>query len=131
MEHADTERTRQLSFTHLPAGQAKEAFILLQDLPHLTVLSMVGDTGLLIRYELPFYTLERIEVALIDQGFHLDNALFLKLKRSLIHYLESVQCQNLSQPEQRERSRRIFAQVYEHHSHGDHDATPPELREYR
>lgn len=131
MEYADTERTRQLSFTRLPAGQAKEAFILLQDLPHLTVLSAVGDTGLLIRYELPFYTLEKIESALIDQGFHLDNALFIKLKRSLIHYLESVQCQNLSQPEQRERSKRIFAQVYEHHSHGDHDATPPELREYR
>lgn len=131
MEHADTERTRQLSFTQLPPGQAKEAFILLQDLPHLSVLSTVGDTGLLIRYELPFYTLERIEFALIDQGFHLDNALFIKLKRSLIHYIESMQCQNLAQPEQRERSRRIFAQVYEHHSHGDHDATPPELREYR
>ncbi len=131
MEYADTERTRQLSFTRLPAGQVKEAFILLQDLPHLTVLSTVGDTGLLIRYELPFYTLERIEFALIDQGFHLDNALFTKLMRSLIHYIESVQCQNLTQPEQRERSRRIFAQVYEHHAHGDHDSTPPELREYR
>jgi len=131
MEHADTERTRQLSFTRLPAGQAKEAFILLQDLPHLTVLSTVGDTGLLIRYELPFYTLEKIEYALIDQGFHLDNALFTKLKRNLIHYCENVQCQNLTQPEQRERSQRIFAQVYEHHAHGDHDATPPELREYR
>lgn len=131
MEYADTERTRQLSFTRLPSGQAKEAFILLQDLPHLTVLSAVGDTGLLLQYELPFYTLEKIESALLDQGFHLDNALFIKLKRSLIHYIESVQCQNLSQPEQSERSRRIFAQVYEHHPHGDHDATPPELREYR
>lgn len=131
MEHADTERTRQLSFTRLPAGQAKEAFILLQDLPHLTVLSSVGDTGLIIHYELPLYTLERIEAALIDQGFHLENTLFIKLKRSLIHYVESVQCQNMSQPLQRERSQRIFAQVYEHHAHGDHDATPPELREYR
>lgn len=131
MEYADTERTRQLSFTRLPAGQAKEAFILLQNLPHLTVLSTVGDTGLIIRYELPFYTLEKIEVALIDQGFHLDNTLLTKLKRSLIHYLESTQCQNMAMPEQRERSRRIFAQVYEHHPHGDYDATPPELREYR
>ena len=131
MGNADTERTRQLSFNRLPAGQVKEAFILLQDLPHLTVLSAVGDTGLLIQYELPFYTLEKIEDALVDQGFHLDNALFTKLKRSLIHYLESTQCQNMTGPEQRERSRRIFAQVYEHHAHGDHDATPPELREYR
>ena len=131
MEYADTERTRQLNFTRLPAGQATDAFLLLQDLPHLTVISSVGDAGLLIRYELPHYTLERIEAALIDQGFHLDNTLFTKLKRSLIYYLESVQCQNMGGPEQRERSRRIFAQVYEHHSHGDHDATPAELREYR
>lgn len=131
MEYADTERTRQLSFTRLPAGQAKEAFILLQDLPHLQVLSMVGDTGLIIRYDLPHYTLEKIETALIDQGFHLDNTLFSKLKRSLIHYLEATQCQNMMQPEKSERSRRIFAQVYEHHPHGDHDATPLELREYR
>ena len=42
--------------------------------------------------------LERIEYALIDQGFHLDNALFTKLKRSLIYYLEYVQCQNLANP---------------------------------
>lgn len=131
MEYADTERTRQLNFTRLPVGQAKEAFILLQDLPHLEVISTVGDTGLHIRYELPFYTLEKIEFALVDQGFHLDSTLFTKLKRSLIHYLESVQCQNMNGPEQRERSRRIFAQVYEHHAHGDHDATPPEWREYR
>lgn len=131
MEHADTERVRQLSFTALPSAQAKEALILLHDLPHLVVLGTVGDMGLLIRYELPFYTLEKIELALIDQGFHLDNSLLNKLRRALIHYYENVQCQNMAQPEQRERSRRIFAQVYDHHAHGDHDDTPPEWRDYR
>lgn len=131
MEHADTERVRQLSFTPLPAGQAKEALILLHDLPHLVVLGTVGDTGLLIRYELPFYTLEKIEIALIDQGFHLDNSLLNKLRRALIHYFEDVQRQNMAQPEQRERSRRIFARVYEQHAHGDHDDTPREWRDYR
>ena len=131
MQHADNERVRQLTFSHLPPGQAKRAMELLHDLPHLTVLNTVGDTGLLIRYELPFYTLERIEIALLDQGFHLDNALFHKLRRALIHYLENLCCQNLTEPEQRERARRIYARVYEHHPHGDHDDTPPELREYR
>lgn len=131
MEHADNEKVRQLSFARLPPGQAKEALILLHDLPHLVVLSTVGETGLLIRYELPFYTLGKIEFALIDQGFHFDNSLLNKLRRSLIHYFETLQCQNMSQPEQSERSRRIFAQVYEHHPHGDHDDTPSEWREYR
>ena len=128
---ADTERVRQLSFSQLPTGQAKDALMLLHDLPHLVVLGTVGDTGLLIRYELPFYTLEKIEFALLDQGFHLDNSLLNKLRRALIYYFETLQCQNMTQPEQRERSRRIFAQVYEHHAHGDHDDTPPEWREYR
>ena len=131
MEHADTERVRQLSFAPLPPGQAKEASILLHDLPHLAVLGTVGETGLLIRYELPFYTLEKIELALIDQGFHLDNSLLNKLRRALIHYFECVQCQNMTQPEQSERSRRIFARVYEKHAHGDRDDTPPEWRDYR
>lgn len=131
MEYADNEKDRQLSFAPLPAGQAKDAFLLLHDLPHLTVLNTVGETGLLIRYELPFYTLEKIEVALIDQGFHLDNSLLNKLRRALIHYFETLQCQNMTQPEQSARSKRIFAQVYEHHAHGDHDDTPPEWRDYR
>lgn len=131
MEPVDSERVRQLSFASLPAGQAREALLLLHDLPHLTVLGTVGDHGLLVRYELPFYTLKKIEFALIDQGFHLDNSLFNKLRRALAHYFESMQCQNMAQPEQSERSRRIFAQVYGHHAHGDHDDTPPEWRDYR
>ena len=131
MEYADNEKDRQLSFAPLPVGQAKDALLLLHDLPHLTVLNTVGETGLLIRYELPFYTLEKIEFALIDQGFHLDNSLLNKLRRALIHYFETMQCQNMTQPEQSARSKRIFAQVYEHHAHGDHDDTPPEWREYR
>lgn len=131
MEYADSERTRQLNFTRLPPGQAKEALLLLHDLPHLTVLNTVGVTGLLLRYELPYYTLEKIEFALLDQGFHLDNTLLAKLRRAIIYYYENIQCQNLTQPAQRERTRRIFAQVYEHHAHGDHDDTPPEWRDYR
>jgi len=131
MTYADTERTRQLSFSRLPPGQAKAALLLLHDLPHLTVLGTAGDTGLMIRYELPHYTLEKIELALIDQGFHLDNSLINKLRRALFYYAENIQCQNLTQPAQRERAQRIFAQVYEHHAHGDHDDTPPEWREYR
>ena len=124
MEHADSEKIRQLSFAQLPAGQAKAALLLLHDLPHLQVLSTIGNSGLLIRYALPYYTLEKIEFALVDQGFHLDQSLFNKLRRALIHYLENLQCQNMTQPEARERSQRIFAQVYEHHAHGDHDDTP-------
>ena len=131
MDNIDIERTRQIGFDRLPVGQAKQASILLHDLPHLTVVGTIGDQGLLVKYELPYYTLEKIEAALVDQGFHLDNSLFQKLKRSLIHYFETMQCENLTQPHQVSRSRRIYAQVYQHHAHGDHDETPTEWREYR
>ena len=110
---ADTERVRQLSFSQLPAGQAKDALMLLHDLPHLVVLGTVGDTGLLIRYELPFYTLGKIEFALLDQGFHLDNSLLNKLRRALIYYFEILQCQNMTQPEQRERSPRPLGSCHQ------------------
>lgn len=130
-EAGDFERTRQLSFTALPPGQAKEAAVLLDGLPHLDVISTVGDTGLLVRYDLRHYNLQKVETALTLEGFHLDNSLLIKLKRAWAHYCESTQAQYLGQPDARERSRRIYAEVYQHHSHGDHDDTPPELRSYR
>ena len=127
----DFERIHQLSFSRLPVHQAKEAALLLDGLPHLDVISTVGDTGLLVRYDLRHYSLQKVETALTLEGFHLDNSLLAKIKRAWIHYIEATQAQYLGQPDQRERGRRIYAEDYQHHPHGDHDDTPPEWRGYR
>ncbi len=131
MELADYERKRQINFDPVPPGQAREAMLLLDGLPHLQVLGLVGDNGLLVKYDLRHYSLERVETALVAEGFHLENTLLAKLKRALIHYCERVQAGHLRQQPQYARTRRIYAQVYENHAHGDRDDTPPEWREYR
>ncbi len=131
MQAGDTFKTRQLVFSEVPRGQAHEAAVLLEGLPHLTVLEEVDDRTLLVRYEIPNYTLQRVEKALLAEGFHLDNSILSKIRRALVYYCESIQCENLMPPPRDRLSKQIFAQVYEHHPHGDHDDTPEEWRSYR
>lgn len=131
MQASDNFKTRQLTFSSIPHGQAHHAAVLLEGLPHLVVLSEVDDRTLLVRYELPNYTLQRVEKALAAEGFHLDNNLLVKIKRALAYYCEAIQCENLAPPPRDRLSKQIFAQVYEHHPHGDHDDTPEEWRGYR
>jgi hypothetical protein len=131
MQASDTFKTRQISFSRVPSGQAHEAGVLLQGLPHLTVLSELDDHTLLVRYEIPNYTLQRVEKALTAEGFHLDNSVLTKIKRALVYYCEGIHCENLAPPPRDRLSKQIFAQVYEHHPHGDHDDTPEEWRSYR
>lgn len=131
MQTPDTFKTRQIVFSELPPRQAIEAAVLLEGLPHLDLLQVLDDRTLLVRYELPHYTLERIERALAAEGFHLDNSLLTKLKRALAYYCEAIQCQNLEPPPRDRLSKEIFARAWSHHPHGDHDDTPEEWRHYR
>jgi len=131
MQASNNFKTRQLIFSRIPQGQAHQAAVLLEGLPHLEVLSEVDDRTLLVRYELPNYTQQRVEKALAAEGFHLDNSVLTKIKRALAYYCESIQCENLAPPPRDRLSKQIFAQLYEHHPHGDHDDTPEEWRSYR
>lgn len=69
--------------------------------------------------------------ALASQGFHLDNSLLCKLKRSLAYFCESVQRRNLAANEPEIKSQQAFIKVYERHLHGDCDETPEEWRSYK
>jgi hypothetical protein len=131
MQTGDTFRIRQLSFARFPPGQAQVAAVLLDGLPHLTVLECVDERTLLVRYELPDYTLERVERALAAEGFHLDNSILTKIRRALIYYCEANLCAHLGPPPRDRLSKQIFAEAYEHHPHGDRDDTPEEWRRYR
>jgi uncharacterized protein YcgL (UPF0745 family) len=131
MQAGDTFKTRQLVFSRVPSGQAHEAAIVLTGLPHLVVLAEIDERTLLVRYDISNYTLQRVEKALTAEGFHLDNGLLIKLRRALVYYCESIQCENALPPPRDRLSKQIFAQVYEHHPHGDHDDTPEEWRTYR
>ena len=127
----DLEKDREIVFHALPPGQAERALVLLEGLDGLMVAVGPDGNRLLVRYHICEYTLEGLEMALSSQGFHLDNSLLSKLKRSLAYFCESVQRQNVAANEPDIKSQQAFIKVYERHLHGDRDDTPEEWRDYK
>lgn len=131
MRPCDLEKTREIVFHPLPAGQAARALTLLQGLDGLIVEAAQPPNHLRVRYHICEYTLEGLETALVSEGFHLDNSLLSKLKRALAYFCESVQRSNVKANEPDIKSQQAFMKVYENHLHGDRDDTPEEWRDYK
>lgn len=131
MKPCDLEKTREIAFSALPAGQAQEALKLLDGLDGLNVQPGSRPNSIMVRYDVRDYTLEGLETALQAQGFHLDNALMQKLRRALIYYCELTQRDNLSVLPSQQKSVKPFVEAFQHHPHGDHDETPEEWRDYK
>jgi hypothetical protein len=133
IEPLDSLKHRELLFSGHPAGQAERAFELLKGLENLKVEFGTHPNSLCVSYNLQDYSLERLNHALIGEGFHLDNTSLQQISRKLIYYREKIEYHNLNIPQRpaRERERAVFVRAYEHHLHGDHDDTPLELREYK
>ena len=78
------------------------------------------------------FSLEFLEDALREAGFHLDNSLYAKLVRAVVYFCEETQRHNLESPERLiKKSDEVYVKVYDRHPHGDHDDTPVEFREYK
>lgn len=126
----DIHKRREIVFHALPPGQAERALDLLGGLPELTVARLDGNT-LEIRYCVQDYTLEWIESALAQQGFHLEATLLIRIRRALAYYSERVQRQNLRLPEVQTKNYKAHVEAWEKRPHGDHDETPAEWRQYK
>lgn len=126
-------KTRSILFARFPPGQIPEAADDLARLGGIAVTLQPDQRTLTVSYDLSQYALQDIERHLEDKGYHLDNSLFCKLTRALVHYLEETQLHNLAAPEKRLKrsSAQAYVKAWEHHPHGDHDDTPPEWRSYR
>jgi len=128
----DLDKTREIVFHDLPAAQADRARALLDGLDGIqATMESEGSCTLVVQYNIMQYTLQGLEKALEQQGFHLDNSLLQKLRRALIHFCEEVQRENLLINAPDAKSQQVFARVYEHNLHGDSDETPEEWREYK
>lgn len=129
----ELNRQRDIVFSSEPAGQVERAFRLLSGLPGCKV--EYGDTAntLRVSYNLHDYTLEGLEAGLIEEGFQLDSGMLHKFGRKVIYYCEDTICHNLDIPiyPTKKNERNVFVNAYDQEPHGDHDDTPPELREYR
>ena len=126
----DLEKTREIAFHALPHGQAQRALELLDGLDGLDA-ELIGAETLQIRYKVCEYTLQGLETALTEQGFHLDNSILSRIRRALAYFCERVQRENLAANVDDCKSRKIYARVWSQHLHGDRDETPEEWRSYR
>jgi len=132
MQPCDLDKTREIVFHDLPAGQAERARQLLDGLDGIQAGTQGEHANILtVQYNVRHYTLQGLEKALESQGFHLDNSLLQKIRRALTHFCEQVQRENLAINAPDAKSQKVFARVYEHHLHGDKDETPEEWREYK
>ena len=111
MQADDLIKTREIHFSALPPGQGRQAWLLLAGLDALEVGQYGPETSIRVTYSLEQYSLQRLENALIELGFHLDNSLFHKIRRALIHYSEQVQIENHSAPEQLLKSHKVFVEI--------------------
>ena len=129
---AGTRKHRELRFNKLRPWQIEQARALLSSLEHIEVGPGIQPNGISVWYEITDYTMEVLEKALIDQGFHLENTLYCKMIRALVYFCEDTQLRNMRQPERLlKKSNEIYSKAWDHHPHGDHDDTPPELRQDR
>jgi hypothetical protein len=127
-----TRKHRELRFDKLRSWQAEQACTMLAALDRIEVAPGLLPNSVSVWYEVTDYTMEGLEKALVDQGFHLENTLYCKMIRALVYFCEETQLRNMRQPERLlKKSNEIYSKAWDHHPHGDHDDTPPELRQDR
>lgn len=133
MNPFNIQKKRELFFADGSDEQLVQAYTLLSGLDNLSVIKGSLPNSLIIQYSLLHYSLEGLEKALIKQGFRFRDTWRDRLYKLAVNYIEDVQYHNLRTPEHptKKNQSEVFAQVYDHHPHGDCDETPKELREYK
>ncbi|MDR2787308.1 MAG: hypothetical protein LBD06_02905 [Candidatus Accumulibacter sp.] len=126
-------KERVIRFAEFPPAQVSEAADFLGGRAGLDIVPDVADRSITVVYDLYEHSLEEIESALEDMGFHLECSLLDKLVRALIHYSEETEIHNLDAPRRllKKSQNEAYTHAWERHPHGDHDDTPPEWREYK
>jgi hypothetical protein len=125
-------KAREIRFKATPPGQVAQARRSLAVLRGVQVESGRDDLSLVVHYNVLDFTLELLESCLVSAGFQLDRALLVRLHRAVIYYVEDTQVHNLRSPERLiKQSHEVYIKAYAAHPHGDHDDTPPDLREYK
>ncbi len=130
---ADFIKTREIHFYNVdPASNdAREALRLLLGTPSIEDVCALTNNCIQISYDIRQVTLQTLETALMEVGFHLDNSLLIKMKRALFYYTEETQLMNLGyQHDQASSTLDIFVNCYHQRKHGCRDQRPEYLRHY-
>lgn len=133
IDPAELDKQHDIVFSAEPPGQLDRAYAILSGLPNCRVEYSDTANALRISYNLRHYTLNGLELGLIEEGFHLDQSPLHSIGRKIIHYCEDTICHNMDIPVHptKKNEQEVFVKAYAQLPHGDHDETPPELREYR
>lgn len=133
MNELDQEliKHREIAFCSLHADpdQAKSAILFFSDLEGIIHLQLLDTHKLRVSYDIRLITLQLLEEALIELGFHLDSSLLFKLKRALYYYTEETQQENLG-CSKGQCTRNIFISRYDRLKHGCRDDRPDYWRKY-
>ena len=135
METASGElvKPRDLQFCplHPDRQQAQSVMLVLADIDGIENLQLVDDHHLQIAYDIQKLTLQIIEAALVEAGYHLDNSLLHRLKRALYYYTEEVQRDNMGCKKGSSNcTTRIFIERWSRQPHGCRDSRPDHWRKY-
>lgn len=123
-------RRQEIRFSGLEPEQCLAAVEILRQMPGLGVVAGPSACSLMVHYDLAHYCLRGLEDSLVALGFRLDDSLFFRLKRSWAYFCEETLSRNAKAPHRLiKQSSQVYVKAYEYHPHGDHDDTPPELRE--
>lgn len=130
---SELNRQHDIVFDAESSNQIERAYLLLIGLPNCLVEYGEIPNSLRVSYNLRHYTLEGLENGLIEQGFRLNNGPLHSIGRKVIYYCEDTLCHNLDIPVHptKKNEREVFVKAYGDQPHGDHDDTPPELRDYK
>jgi hypothetical protein len=129
----DFIKQREIHFRNVDpaANDARETMLLLMEVHGIEDIQAITPSCIQICYDLRHITLQVIEAALIEVGFHLDNNLLAKMKRSLFYYTEETQLMNQGYlHDQASSTLDIFVSCYNQREHGCRDARPEYLRHY-
>ncbi len=132
MRNNDEIKVRDLCFCdHNPHQQAEDAMLLLQVADGVVNITKSASNKLRISYNIRYLSLEIIDSALFEIGFHLDNSIICKIKRALFYYVEEIQRENLGiSRDENEPTRSVFVNRYQQLKHGCRDGKPSEWRKY-
>jgi hypothetical protein len=124
---------REIGFSklHPDPNQAQTATLLLSDIEGVKHVNFVSATFMRISYNVLNITLEQIEDILKELGFHLDNRLIYRMKRSLYYYTEETQRANHGcNKADGNCTQKVFVKRYQAIKHGCRDERPTHWRKY-
>lgn len=113
--------------------RADDAILLLSDVDGVSGTTKINDYRFTVSYDLQVITLEQLETALAEVGYHLDASIMSKLKRALYYYTEDNERVNLGLNKLNCSGGcavKVFVNHYRKTEHGCRDHRPEHVKRY-